>query len=68
MNYSFIGSKVDEHRGALRLNHPMSRGIVTDWDDMRLLWDHAYEASQLNSFSEEHPVSWVLDAPACERV
>ncbi|KAK1742401.1 hypothetical protein QTG54_006966 [Skeletonema marinoi] len=34
----FVGSKLDEHRGAFLLEHPMERGSVVDggWDAMEL--------------------------------
>jgi centractin len=38
----FVGRKVDEHRGALLLSHPMEHGHVRDWGDMELLWRHCF--------------------------
>ena len=37
----FVGRKLDEHRGAFMLEHPMERGRVVDggWDAMELLWE-----------------------------
>ena len=37
----FVGRKLDEHRGAFILDHPMERGCVVDggWDAMELLWE-----------------------------
>ena len=37
----FVGSKLDEHRGAFLLDYPMERGRVVDggWDAMELLWE-----------------------------
>lgn len=54
----FIGNKLDEHRGAFLLEHPMERGSVVDggWDAMELLWEHIYSKSNLNARMEEHPV------------
>mmetsp|Transcript_1451 Transcript_1451/g.2129 ORF Transcript_1451/g.2129 Transcript_1451/m.2129 type:complete len:424 (-) Transcript_1451:123-1394(-) len=54
----FVGSKLDEHRGAFLLEHPMERGSVVDggWDAMELLWEHIYSKSNLNARMEEHPV------------
>eukprot|EP00986_Skeletonema_menzelii_P008422 scaffold3535_cov148-Skeletonema_menzelii.AAC.6 len=54
----FVGSKLDEHRGAFLLEHPMERGAVVDggWDAMELLWEHIYSKSNLNARMEEHPV------------
>ena len=54
----FVGNKLDEHRGAFLLEHPMERGAVVDggWDAMELLWEHIYSKSNLNARMEEHPV------------
>jgi len=54
----FVGSKLDEHRGAFLLEHPMHRGSIVDggWDAMELLWEHIYSKSNLNAKMEEHPV------------
>ncbi|KAL7529216.1 hypothetical protein ACHAXR_002854 [Thalassiosira sp. AJA248-18] len=54
----FVGRKLDEHRGAFLLEHPMERGRVVDggWDAMELLWEHIYSAGNLNAKMDEHPV------------
>lgn len=38
----FIGSKVDEHRGALSLSYPMENGNITNWADMEKIWTYIY--------------------------
>ena len=38
----------DAMRPYFRLNYPIERGIVTNWDDMEKIWDYA--------FYDEHPV------------
>ena len=37
----FVGRKLDEHRGAFVLEHPVERGRVVEggWDAMELLWE-----------------------------
>ncbi|KAM0793509.1 Actin-2 [Microbotryomycetes sp. NB124-2] len=52
---TFVGKKAQELRGLLRINYPMSHGIVTDWDDMERIWSHVY-TEELRTLSEEHPV------------
>jgi len=52
----FVGSKVDEHRGALLLSYPMEHGIVNNWSDMERLWTHVYAKENLNVRPEEHAV------------
>lgn len=37
----FVGRKLEEHRGAFLLEHPMDKGVVVDggWDAMERLWE-----------------------------
>lgn len=51
----FIGRKAQELRGLLRMRYPMQHGIVEDWEDMEMIWNHVY-ADELKTLSEEHPV------------
>jgi centractin len=52
----FVGSKVDEHRGALSISYPMENGMVKNWNDMEKIWSHIYARENLNVPSEEHAV------------
>lgn len=52
---TFIGRRAQELRGLLRINYPISHGIVTEWEDMELIWSHIY-TEDLRTLSEEHPV------------
>ncbi|KAL1283702.1 Alpha-centractin [Trichinella pseudospiralis] len=52
----FIGSKAVEYRGLLNIRYPMEHGIVQNWNDMELIWQHLYSKDQLQTFPEEHPV------------
>jgi centractin len=56
----FVGTKVDEHRGALRLDYPIEHGIIQNWDDMQKIWQHVYSKDNLNIASEEHAVHFSL--------
>jgi actin-related protein len=40
--------------GLGRLAYPTDHGVTQNWDDQRLLWQHAFD--QLNVVHEEHPV------------
>lgn len=51
-----VGSKVQEHRGALRISYPMAHGVVQHWDDMEKLWGYVYSKDCLDVESNEHPV------------
>ena len=48
---NFVGQKAQSLRGLLRIKYPMEHGIVTDWNDMELIYNHVY--SELNTHSEE---------------
>lgn len=52
----FIGSKVEEHRGALKLSYAMENGIVQNWADMEKIWSYIYSRDNLNVASEDHAV------------
>mmetsp|Transcript_13433 Transcript_13433/g.22419 ORF Transcript_13433/g.22419 Transcript_13433/m.22419 type:complete len:389 (+) Transcript_13433:91-1257(+) len=52
----FIGSKAEEHRGALTLSYAMDNGIVQNWSDMEKLWSYIYSRDNLNVVSEDHSV------------
>ena len=56
----FVGSKVDDHRGVLKLEYPMEHGIVQNWLDMEKIWQYIYSKDNLNVPSEEHAV--ILDS------
>ena len=40
----FVGSKLDEHRGAFLLDYPMEKGYVRDgqWDAMERVWEVSF--------------------------
>lgn len=50
----FVGQKAQELRGILKLNHPSSHGVITEWKDMQHLWQHTY--NELNVVQDQHPV------------
>eukprot|EP01095_Lingulamoeba_sp_RSL-Kostka_P016976 TRINITY_DN858_c0_g1_i1.p1 TRINITY_DN858_c0_g1~~TRINITY_DN858_c0_g1_i1.p1 ORF type:complete len:381 (+),score=113.49 TRINITY_DN858_c0_g1_i1:119-1261(+) len=56
----YIGDEVEEilniveDRDSLRVKCPISRGIITNWDDMETIWEHTF--NELNVTPEEHPV------------
>ena len=51
----FIGKRVEELRGLLKIRYPLEHGIVTDWDDMERIWHYVYQ-EELRTSSEE--VCW----------
>jgi centractin len=52
----FSGKKLNDHRGAFILQHPMEHGMVQDWDAMERLWQHVYSKQALNVPPEDHPL------------
>eukprot|EP01033_Poteriospumella_lacustris_P005638 gene5639-4033_t len=52
----FVGSKVDEHRGVLRIDYPIENGIVQNWADMERIWTYLYTKENLNVASEDYAV------------
>lgn len=50
-----MGDKALSIGGAVALRYPIERGIITDWHDMELLWQHVFE-SELRTKSEEKKV------------
>ena len=50
----FLGSRAETNRGLLKLDRPMKRGIVENWNDMELLWSLVYSELKINQ--EDHPV------------
>mmetsp|Transcript_92971 Transcript_92971/g.161585 ORF Transcript_92971/g.161585 Transcript_92971/m.161585 type:complete len:403 (+) Transcript_92971:46-1254(+) len=51
----YVGDEAQKMRGVLKLRFPMEHGIVTNWDDMEKIWQHAF-FNELRIVPEEHPV------------
>ena len=52
---TYVGKELEENkRGLYKLRHPMSHGVIEHWDDMELLWKHAF--SLLKVSPNECPV------------
>lgn len=58
--FSFVGSKAEEHRGALLLSYPMENGIVKNWNDMERIWSYIYSREGLNCSGGEHAVRLII--------
>ncbi|CAL8074894.1 unnamed protein product [Calicophoron daubneyi] len=52
---SYLGNEAQERRGVLYLTHPVNRGVVTNWDDMQMLWEHVLH-QELQVAPEDHAV------------
>eukprot|EP01047_Picozoa_sp_COSAG01_P019628 COSAG01_NODE_1096_length_11713_cov_213.007060_10_plen_606_part_00 len=54
--YVFVGDEAYKKRGILLLQHPVdSLGLVTRWDDMEIIWQHAF-FNEARVAPEESPV------------
>jgi len=52
---AYVGDEAQSKRDILTLNHPIERGIVTNWDDMEKIWHHTFY-NELRVAQEERPV------------
>ncbi|XP_066278940.1 uncharacterized protein [Branchiostoma lanceolatum] len=52
---TYVGDAAQNMRGVLVLKYPVEHGIVTDWDDMEKIWEHAL-VNQLRVEPENHPL------------
>ncbi|XP_078668912.1 uncharacterized protein LOC144910122 [Branchiostoma floridae x Branchiostoma belcheri] len=52
---TYVGDAAQNLRGVLVLKYPVEHGIVTDWDDMEKIWEHAL-VNQLRVEPENHPL------------
>ena len=54
-NDSYVGNESQSKRSILRLDYPIKRGIVTNWDDMELIWQSIFH-NELKIATEDYPV------------
>jgi len=52
---SYVGDEARSKLGILNIKNVIQRGIVTDWDDMEMIWYHTFY-NELRVAPEEHPV------------
>lgn len=50
-----VGEEVEKYRGLLELSYPMDNGVITDWQDMRALWDFTFKQA-LSVDPHEHAI------------
>lgn len=49
------GDEVLKYRDFLDVSYPMENGIIQNWDDMELLWQHTFQ-ERLGVRTEEHKI------------
>ncbi|KAL7889104.1 hypothetical protein AOLI_G00040780 [Acnodon oligacanthus] len=50
----YVGHDAQHMRGVLTLHYPMKNGIISNWDQMETIWQHAFQ--QLRVDVEDHPL------------
>jgi len=51
----FVGYEAQVKQEILEVHKPIQHGIVTEWEDMKIILDHTFK-NELNVSPEEHPV------------
>lgn len=57
----YVGHDALRRRGILQCKTPVTRGVVTNWDDLEKIWHHTFY-NELNLQPQDHPVL-VTEAP-----
>lgn len=52
---TFIGLEAQNRRNVIPLKYPIENGIITNWDDMEVIWQHIFY-DELHAPPEKHPV------------
>ena len=52
---SYVGEEAESKRAILDVVHPIERGVIVNWDDAQLLWQHAF-LKALGVVPEQHAV------------
>lgn len=50
----YVGEEAQLKRGVLKIENPIDRGFVSNWDDMEKVWNHTIY-NELRVSPEEHP-------------
>jgi len=58
---AYVGDEAQAKRGILSIKYPIEHGIVSDWDDMEKIWNHAFY-NELRVDPAEHK-TFLTEAP-----
>jgi actin-related protein len=50
----FVGSRVEQLRGMLKIRYPIEHGIVSNWTEMEYIWNHAYHELRVSPVDVSH--------------
>ena len=56
----FVGADAEAKRDELKINYPIQKGWVKNWDDMEIIWGHIF-TNELKIAPEEHNVLLTQD-------
>lgn len=51
---TFVGETLQQKRGLLSLSYPIEHGIITNFDNMEVIWEYTFGLIAVNP--EEYPV------------
>ncbi|CAI2387851.1 unnamed protein product [Moneuplotes crassus] len=57
----YIGEEAEAKKGVCTIKYPIAHGIVSNWDEMKKIWDYTYY-NELREEPSEHPVM-LTEAP-----
>ena len=47
-----IGKEAADSRSMLELSHPIDNGVVSNWDDMYMIWKYGFEHAKIGEYSD----------------
>lgn len=44
----YIGNTKDESKGLFKIKYPITHGVITNWNDMDLIWKYCFSELHVN--------------------